>query len=207
MTDVRAQARLALATGLDAAGVAGDDSWITADQTNATQFWEELRQVQSMIGLTGAETRYILLRVDGMGSADAMETALHNVSGLRALLEMDPATVRREYRLRAARLEREPKALRMLAWMNTRGVELGVVDHGRWQWTLDASDNTLRGVIDEVQWRLETSRQTGREVPSALAQAAIRAVHELNTTHGIGATDSDGTAGAVIIDGASGLED
>ena len=205
--DVEAQARAALATGLSAASVGGDDSWITADQPNAEQFWGELRQVQSMIGLTDSEVRYILLRADGMGSGDAMETALHDVSGLRALLEMDPATVRRVYRTRAARLEREPSALRLLAWLNTRGAELGIVDRSRWQWSLDASDNTLRGVIDEVQHRLEMSRQTGREVPSALAQAAIRAVHELNTTHGIGADGSDAQAGAVIIDGADRLED
>ena len=207
MVDVQAQARAEVTTGLSAASVAGDDSWITADQPNAVQFWEELRQVQSMIGLTDAESRYILLRADGMGSGDAMETALHDVSGLRALLEMDPSTVRRVYRTRAARLEREPKALRMLAWLNTRGAELGIVDRSRWQWSLDASDNTLRGVIDEVQHRLEMSRQTGREVPSALAQAAIRAVHELNSTHGIGADDSGSINGAVIIDGAERLED
>lgn len=184
-----------------------NDRWITdgcaASEESVNRFWTEYETLAKAIPLTHAEARYALLRVNGMTRAQAIECALYDESDVIDAIDEDPVYMRRELRRRAEVMERRPPLLRALRWLRSRGDELGVVDSSAFQWSADAADEALQMVMDEMQLRIESDRQSGRETPSAVASSIISAVRERNRYHRIGETEE--SVDRVIISGEDAL--
>lgn len=190
----------------DTLGSASDE-WMTessaASPEQVRRFWLEYEVLAQAIPISHAEARYALLRVDGMSRAQAIECALYDQQDVIDAIDEDPVYMRRELRRRAEVMERRPPMLRALRWLRSRGSELGVTDPSAFQWSADSADEALQLVMDEMQLRIESDRQSGRETPSAVAGSIIAAVRERNRYHRIG--ESEESVDRVIISGEDAL--
>lgn len=199
--------RAQVISSVQATGDLTSADWLTSDVSQAEAFWTEAEANRITLELSPVEAAYCIYRESGMYVTEAMSTALAPSAPVLDMLSQNPWLTRRVVRQLGEWLDITPKIRSYRHWVATRGTELEVITPDRYAWSREQSDDTLRTVIEEMKGRMEQLQFLGREVPSSLASAMIQATKELNRTHAVDGSGSDGSSAPVQIMGAGDLVD